>query len=182
MSLEPCLATVQLVKDSICSTLQNTAVPVGARAACIAPQLAIVNQWADQIPLVLENPDAPANVNLVFAIRKDLFVAPQYVHSVLGIPGTDLPPPFASFLAMILKLIGAQKSDKEKPTVKVPSLFFLSSWFVLTWPQPRRTSRFKSKAYVDSDDDIEISLPTVSEARPPASNVPNDQVSLALRL
>ena len=125
MSLVPCLATVQLVKDSICHTLQNTTGSLTDRAAFIAPQLAIVNQWADQIPLVLENPDAPANVNLVFAIRKDLFVAPQYVHSVLGIPAVELPPPFAAFLSMILKLIGAQKSDKEKPAVKVLFLFFL---------------------------------------------------------
>src|SRR6266576_3175191 len=134
MSLTPTLATIQLVKDSIASTVQNTALPVSSRAACIAPQLAIVNQWADQITLVLENSDAPANVNLVFAIRKDLFVPPQYVHCVLGIPGVDLPPPFSAFLAMILKLIGAQKSDKERPIIKVRSIFFVFLSFLISFP------------------------------------------------
>ena len=119
MSLNPSLVTVQSIKDSISLTVQNQAIPAVSRAAIIAPQLALVNQWVDQIHLVLENSDAPANVNLVFAIRKDLYTAPHFVSSVLGIPASELPPPFAAFLSMIVKLIGAQKSDKEKPVVKV---------------------------------------------------------------
>jgi len=119
MTLNPSPATVQFVKDSIVSTLQNTALPASARAACIAPQLAIVNQWADQIPLVISNSDAPATVNLVFAIRKELYAAPQFVHCVLGIPATELPPAFSAFLSMIFKLIEAQKNDKEKSVPKV---------------------------------------------------------------
>jgi len=124
MALNPPLSTVLAIKDSIASTLQNAALPVGARAAIIAPQLAMVNQWADQIPLVLDNPDAPANVNLVFAIRKDLYVGPQFFQCVLGANGFELPPAFAAFLAMIAKLIGAQKTDRDKPPLKV--LFYVS--------------------------------------------------------
>lgn len=118
-TLNPTPDTVQAIKDSIVATLQNHALPASARAAIIAPQLAIVNQWSDQIPLVLENSDAPATVNLVFAIRKDLYNAPQFIHCVLGIPATELPPAFSAFMSMILKLIEAQKTDKEKPPVKV---------------------------------------------------------------
>ena len=119
MTLDPSLVTVQSIKDNILHTLQNHALPANARAACIAPQLAVVNQWSDQLPLVLDNPDAPANVNLVFAIRKDLYLGPHFIQNVLGIPSAELPPAFASFLSMIHKLIGAQKTDRDKPLVKV---------------------------------------------------------------
>lgn len=122
MSLNPSLSTAQFVKDSIAVTVQNTSLPASARAACIAPQLAIINQWADQIQLVLTNPDAPANVNLVFAIRKDLYQAPLFSQNVLGIPVLELPPAFAAFQSLIHKLISAQKTDKEKPPVKVTLL------------------------------------------------------------
>ena len=119
MTLNPSLATVQSIKDNILHTLQNHALPASARAASIAPQLSVVNQWADQIPLVLDNPEAPASVNLVFAIRKDLYVAPLFAQCALGIPASELPPAFTAFMSMIHKLIGAQKTDKEKPLPKV---------------------------------------------------------------
>ena len=122
MSLNPSYNTVLAIKESISNTSQNHALPSSARAAIIAPQLAMVNQWADQIPLVLDNPDAPATVNLVFAIRKDLFVAPQFVRCALGIPLSELPPAFSSFMSMIHKLIGAQKTEKEPIPVKVRSI------------------------------------------------------------
>lgn len=186
MTLDPSLDTVQAIKDSIFATLQNHALPVSARAAIIAPQLAIVNQWSDQIPLVLEHPDAPTPVNLVFAIRKDLYTAPQFVYCVLGIPALELPPAFPAFLSMILKLIGAQKSDKDKPLVKVSFPYdllsfafqlILSYFFCLV--QPKRILRTKSKTYVDSDDDIEITLPAVSDVPIPNSGTSNDTVSFS---
>ena len=125
MTLNPSLAAVLLIKENIINVIQNHALPVSARAACIGPQLAIVNQWADQIPLVLDNLEAPAPVNIIFAIRKELFTAPQFVHCILNIPAVDLPSSFATFLAMILKLIGAQKTDKERPMTRVRYLIFL---------------------------------------------------------
>jgi hypothetical protein len=127
MSLHPAISTVQSVKDNISSVIQNHGLTVSMRAALIGPQLAIVNEWSDQINLVLDHPEAPTPVNLVFAIRKDLFIAPQYTQCVLlSIPPAELPTAFSAFLAMILKLIGAQKTDKEKPVIKVRS-FILSS-------------------------------------------------------
>ena len=133
MTLNPTLATVLAIKDNIASTVQNVALPASTRAALIAPQLAMVNQWTDQIPLVLDNPDAPASVNLVFAIRKDLFAGPQFFQCVLSTPGSELSPAFAAFLSMISKLIGAQKTDRDKPPLKVrlPSFLFLSKLFIL---------------------------------------------------
>jgi len=91
----------------------------------IGPQLAMVNEWSDQINLVLDHPEAPSPVNLVFAIRKDLFIVPQYTQcSLTSVPTAELPPAFPAFLEMILKLIGAQKTDKVKPIVKVASIIF----------------------------------------------------------
>ena len=43
-------------------------------------------------------------------------------------------------------------------------------------------TRVKSKAYVDTDDEIEISLPTVSETRVSKPGATNDMVGLALCL
>ena len=127
MALHPSIQNVQSIKDNISSVMQNHALPVGMRAALIGPQLAMVNEWSDQTNLVLDHPEAPAPVNLVFAIRKDLFIAPQYTQCFLSVPASELPPAFSAFLAMILKLIGAQKTDKEKPVIKVR--FFYLSFF-----------------------------------------------------
>lgn len=129
MSLHPSIPTVQTVKDNILSVMQNHALTASVRAALIGPQLAMVNEWADQINLVLDHPEAPAPVNLVFAIRKDLFSAPQYSQCLLGVPAAELPPSFAAFLSMIFKLIGAQKTEKEKPVVKVCPINLSSSCF-----------------------------------------------------
>ena len=125
MALHPSIQNVQSIKDNISSVMQNQALPASMHAALIGPQLAMVNEWSDQINLVLDHPEAPSPVNLVFAIRKDLFIAPQYTQcSLTGVPTAELPPAFPAFLAMILKLIGAQKTDKEKPIVKVASVIF----------------------------------------------------------
>jgi hypothetical protein len=118
MTLDPSFVTATAIKDSIAITAQST-LPASVRAAAIAPQLAIINQWADQIPMVLYGPDGATNANLIFAIRKDLFISPQFLQCVLGIPVSELPSPFQGFLSMILKLIGAQKPDKEKSPSKV---------------------------------------------------------------
>jgi len=111
--------------------MQNHALPASMRAALIGPQLAMVNEWSDQTNLVLEHSEAPAPVNLVFAIRKDLFISPQYTQCSIGVLAAELPPAFPAFLAMILKLIGAQKTDKEKPIVKVCLLMFYIALFLI---------------------------------------------------
>jgi len=68
---------------------------------------------------MLEGAGSPGTANLVFAIRKDLFIGPQFNQSVLGIPLAELPTPFQEFLNFIHKLIEAQMKDKEKSPIKV---------------------------------------------------------------
>jgi hypothetical protein len=120
MSLHPSVLTVQAVKENVLAIMQNHSLTPSLRAALIATQLDTVNEWSDQINMVLDHPDAPSPANLVFSIRKDLFLAPHFTQCLLtGVPTGELPPAFPTFLALILKLIDAQKSDKEKPIVKV---------------------------------------------------------------
>lgn len=94
-------------------------------ANVIAPLLSSVNLWSTQIPALLDGTGSSSSLNLVFAIRKDLFVAPQFVQSIMGIPLADLPAPFQEFISFIHKLIDAQKTDKDKVPQKV-RLSFLS--------------------------------------------------------
>jgi hypothetical protein len=124
--LNPSYATVVAIRSSIQNTLKAD-LPPNLLANGIAPLLASVNQWSTQIPAMLEGPGLPVSVNLVFAIRKDLFLAPQFTQSILGIATADLPPPFQEFLNFILKLIEAQKTEKEKVAPKVCPLKFCVS-------------------------------------------------------
>lgn len=124
MSLHPSVPTVQTVKDNVLAIMQNHSLTPSLRASLIATQLDTVNEWSDQINLVLDHSDAPNPANLVFSIRKDLFIAPHFTQCLLtGVPTGELPPAFPAFLALILKLIDAQKTDKEKPPIKVRFYF-----------------------------------------------------------
>ena len=87
-------------------------------AAVISPLLDRVNEWSGQIPIMLAGSGMSASANLIFAIRKDLFVAPQYTLSIFGSALVDLPLPFQAFVSFIHKLIEAQKVDKEKTAPK----------------------------------------------------------------
>jgi hypothetical protein len=122
-NFNPSFHAVSTIKTSISNALA-TDLPPEVRAGMIAPLLAQVNQWVNHIPAMVDQNGVPIHANLVFAIRKDLFVAPLFNQCVLGIPLLDLPPPFAEFVNFIHKIIDAQKSDKEKPPVKVRSLQF----------------------------------------------------------
>jgi hypothetical protein len=119
-TLQPSSSTVATIRGSIQNTLK-TDLPPSVLANVIAPYLTSVNQWSSQIAAVLEHSDHPSAANLVFAIRKDLFIAPLFSQSVMGIMLIDLPAPFQEFMNFILKLIEAQKSEKDKPAVKVCS-------------------------------------------------------------
>jgi hypothetical protein len=117
-SLNPSYNAVCSIKSSITNTLSTELAPE-VRAGMIAPQLAQVNQWSSQIPLLLESSVSPTPINIIFAIRKDLFLAPFFTQSSLGITSVDLPTPFHDFLAFITKLNEAQKSSKDKIPPKV---------------------------------------------------------------
>jgi len=117
-SLNPSYNAVCSIKSSITTTLSTELAPE-VRAEMIAPQLAQVNQWSSQIPLLLESTVSPTPINIIFAIRKDLFLAPFFTQSSLGIAPADLPSPFHDFLAFITKLNEAQKLGKDKIPPKV---------------------------------------------------------------
>jgi hypothetical protein len=116
-ALSPSLAFITECKTLIHNIMQSEA-PAIDRANAIAFLLSNVNAWSSQIPAMLEGSGPSASANIVFAIRKELFVAPAFIHSILGIALPDLPAAFQDFLSFILKLIEAQKSDKDKPIPK----------------------------------------------------------------
>jgi hypothetical protein len=88
--------------------------PQDNKISAIAPMLNSVNMWSSQIPVMLEGASAPASANLVFAIRKDLFVGPTYTQFVFDVSVCDLPASFQEFGLFTHSLIEAQKSDKDK--------------------------------------------------------------------
>ena len=124
-TLQPPYTVILTIKASIASTLA-TDLPSEVKSTVIAPLLAQVNQWSTQLVTILETPGPPLQVNLIFAIRKDLFCGPYFSQSVLGIPIIELPPPFQDFLTMVSKLVDLQKPDKDKPLPKVRSFYILS--------------------------------------------------------
>ena len=117
-SLNPSYATIATIRTSIQNTLKAD-LPPTILATLIAPNLTAVNQWSSQIPAVLEGSGPSSGANLVFAIRKDLFIAPPFLQSVMGIPLPDLPAPFQEFMNFIHELIDIQKVEREKPTPRV---------------------------------------------------------------
>lgn len=164
--LNPSHATIATIRTSIQSTLKAE-LPPDVLANAIAPLLTTVNQWSSQIPTLLEGPGPPLSANLVFAIRKDLFIAPLFSQSVMGITLVDLPTPFQEFMTFIHKLIEAQKTEREKPVAKVCLLFVLSAESISTsFPfiiQPKRISRIKSKQFVEDDEPVDSLSTSVSE-------------------
>jgi hypothetical protein len=116
--LNPTYQSIVVVKTSIQNALK-TGLPGEMLGGAIAPLLSTVNQWATQIPIMLSEVGPNTSVNLIFAIRKELFVAPLFVRNVLGIPLMDLPAPFQEFQSFIHKLIEAQKAEQATPKVRL---------------------------------------------------------------
>ena len=155
--------TMSAVKHAIATNLKSE-MPGDLVTNAIAPLLNTVNEWSTQIPAMLEGGGSSSSANLIFAIRKELFVAPAYTQCVLGTSPNNLPASFGEFLHFIQKLIEAQKSDKDPVATKVnlhyicfrisapyskPSLSFQAS------KRPSRASKFKP-VIDDEEDHIEI--------------------------
>jgi len=176
-TLQPSVETVAAIKESIVSTLSTDLAP-NIRASAIAPLLSQVNQWSSQIPslLTMAGPNSP--VNLVFNLRKELFSPPQFIHSSLGIPPSNLPIAFQEFLSFIVRLIEAQKPEKEKPLPKVRYICLSFIYFHRYFQINKRPSRsIKSKAIIDEEDeDMEITTGNVSETAPLPSVLNTDDV------
>ena len=125
-TLNPTPAMMAAYKGSIVSTLKND-LPVDVLASTVAPILTCVNQWASQIPAMLEGPSPSPNANIIFAIRKELFQPPQYINNIFGKPLSELPAPFQEFANFIRDLQDAQKVERERPVVKVRFSVFLKA-------------------------------------------------------
>jgi len=116
--LTPSYATMAAIRTTIQNTLKGN-LPSEVLVNAIAPLLTTVNLWSNQIPAVLEGSGSTTSASLVFGIRKDLFIAPLFSSSVMGIPLSGLPPPFQEFMAFIQKLIEAQKNERDKSVPRV---------------------------------------------------------------
>lgn len=153
MSLAPSLGVATAIRADIITALKSRGSPE-EMMTIISPSLTVINQWATQIPFLISVPPA---LDLLFAMRKDLFNGPTFVVSSFGIPLVDLPEPFRTFSTLIRDVITAQKADK--PPSKVRSLYFLIFPIVKWFLQPvKRPRLIKSKATVD-DDEVEFILP-----------------------
>ena len=86
-SLSPSYMTMSAVKHAIATNLKSE-MPGDLVTNAIALLLNTVNEWSTQIPAMLEGGGSSSSANLIFAIRKELFVAPAYTQCVLGIPIT----------------------------------------------------------------------------------------------
>ena len=126
--LNPSVTVVQAVLSSI-QSIVKAELPKEQAALSIAGLLTSVNLWATQIPVVLEGSPSGVYANIIFAIRKELFHAPQFVKCILG-DLNDLPPQFQEFLNFIWKLIEAQRIESPKVAAKVCTLF---SYFSLLY-------------------------------------------------
>ena len=116
--LDPSADAVSFICNSIQTTLRS-GLPNSLAVDSIAPLLTRVNQWSTQLTALFEGNAPHAGVNLVFSIRKDLFVGPPYLKTVFGTSLTELPAPFHEFLSFTSRLIEIQKPDKEKTPLKV---------------------------------------------------------------
>ena len=127
-SLTPSLQTMASVKLQIQTTLKTELAGV-MLAQIVAPLLSTVNLWSTQIPVMLEGTGSSASANLIFSIRKDLFVSPSYTQNVLNVPSGELPTPFQEFTTFIQQLIDAQKVEKEKTGPKASTSHSKSNTF-----------------------------------------------------
>lgn len=120
-SIAPSFAVIAAVRADIIGALKSGN-PPDVIAAQIAPSLFYVNQWASQIPLLLAGSGPGSCLDLVFTIRKDLFVPPAYTQLSFGTLVGDQPESFQVFTAFVRDIISAQKA--EKPVQKVRFLYF----------------------------------------------------------
>jgi hypothetical protein len=113
MALSPSPGVAAAIRTDIITALKARNSPEEL-SILLGPSLAAINQWANQLPLLLQN--SPA-LDLLFAIRKDIFNGPSFAVSSFGIPLMDLPEPFRAFSTLIRDAIAAQKAEKAPPKV-----------------------------------------------------------------
>jgi hypothetical protein len=115
MALCPSHGVAGAIRADILTVLKSRSSPEEL-ATLIGPSLAAINQWANQLPLLLSNALA---LDLLFALRKDIFNGPAFVISSFGTPLVDLPEPFRAFSTLIRDVIAVQKVEKAPPKVRL---------------------------------------------------------------
>ena len=141
-ALSPSFGVMAAIRGDIISALKRNSSPEES-AKSISPSLSLVNQWSTQIPLLLSVDNSSSCVDLVFAIRKDLFQGLHHSQTTFGTLVAHLPEPFQLFLNFTRDIIAAQRN--EKTVQKVRFLGFIIP-FILTSnfsPQsvPEKSSR-----------------------------------------
>lgn len=143
-AVQPAISVVSVIKDSIVSIV-NTNLPADVRIKMIIPLLIQINQWSTQIPALVNLSGPPVHMHLLFAIRKELFIAPQFTKCHLGYSDA-LPASFLDFLSLINNIIqvrhDTQKAEKTKNS-KVCPFFSCYSLFVVL------ISRFNQASWKD---------------------------------
>jgi hypothetical protein len=117
-SLKPSYEAIMTIKGSI----QNApTLEMGPErySAAIAPLLSLVNQWSTQIPLLLTEVGPNTSINLVFAIRKELYIGPQFTQRIFRLSPAALLLAFQEFQDFIHKLIKAQKVKQPAVTTSL---------------------------------------------------------------
>ena len=120
--LNPTYEAIVLAQDAIQRTVKLSMASEDY-PKLISPWLTMVNQWATQIPVMLREVGPNTSINLVFSIRKDLFLDPHYTHPVFHLPPSELPLEFQEFQDFIRKLIRAQKVEQPVGLASLVSFF-----------------------------------------------------------
>ena len=151
-SINPSFAVAAAIRADIVTILKARANPEET-AKSISPSLAVINQWATQIPLLLAGPNSGC-LDVVFALRKDLFNGPNYIQPSIGLAMEQLPESFHIFINMTRDVIALQKPDKPSQKVRF-CLFYLV--FLHSFQSAKRPRLIKSKATID-DEEVESIL------------------------
>jgi hypothetical protein len=110
-SINPSFAVAAAIRADIVTILKARVNPEET-AKSISPSLAVINQWATQIPLLLAGPNSGC-LDVVFALRKDLFNGPNYIQPSIGLAMEQLPESFHIFINMTREVIALQKPAQK---------------------------------------------------------------------
>lgn len=117
--LSPSFGIAAALRGEIITALKAHTAPETLNAI-IAPSLSMINQWATQIPLLLNQSNC---IDLIFALRKDLFTGPSFTQTTFSTSVADSPEAFQVFLGLTRELMTAQRNEKGS---KVRFLLYFS--------------------------------------------------------
>ena len=172
--LSPSFGVAAALRADIITVLKSGGTPEEL-ANSISPSLSIVNQWSTQIPTLLSVDNSGSCIDLVFAMRKDLFHGPFFCQASFGPLVADLPEPFESFLVFTRNIISAQKAEKASQKVRF-SIFYICSSNDIPSQPAKRTREIKSKPFIDEEEPESATVSPDSVVAP--GETANDPVCL----